>query len=71
MSNPDNDTYIDPTFYKHDSQDTDSVNGYTAVNSGTPGFDGGGIRPMEGVFIKIEKNSDTKDNKFAYPLMAE
>jgi hypothetical protein len=66
-----NDTYINPTFYKHDSSDTGPVNGYTAVKAGTPGFSDGGVNPMEGFFIKIEEGStsDIDDNFFAYPLM--
>ena len=74
MGNSNNDTYIDPTFYKHDSADRSDLNtsnggGYEAVNAGTPGFDHGGIKAMEGFFIKIEKEeSDSDANYFAYPL---
>jgi hypothetical protein len=69
-SNTNDDSYINPTFYKHDSSETGPVNGYEPVNAATPGFDGGGIYPMEGFFIKIEEeNSDADDNFFAYPLM--
>jgi hypothetical protein len=71
MGNSGNDTYINPTFYKHDSSETGHSSGYEAVNAGTPGFDGGGIHPMEGFFFKIEEgsSSDTDNNFFAYPLM--
>ena len=75
MGDSDNDTYIDPTFYKHDSADKSDLNtsnggGYEAVNAGTPGFDHGGIKAMEGFFIKIEKEeSDSDANHFAYPFM--
>jgi hypothetical protein len=74
MGDSANDTYIDPTFYKHDSSDTSDKNtsaggGYEAVNPATPGFDKGGIKAMEGFFIKIEKvDNDTGANSFAYPL---
>jgi hypothetical protein len=70
MGTSSNDTYINPTFYKHDDPRTGPVNGYTAVNAATPGFSDGGVNPMEGFFIKIEEeNSDTDNNFFAYPLM--
>ena len=74
MGDSANDQYIDPTFYKHDSpdtsDDTSSGNGYTAVNAGTPGFDKGGFKAMEGFFIKLpEVSGDTSDNYFAYPLI--
>jgi hypothetical protein len=68
MGNTDNDTYIKPTFYKHDSSETGPTTGYEAVNAGTPGFDNGGIKAMEGFFIKIEESNAT-NNGFAYPLM--
>jgi len=45
------------------------VAGYEAVNAGTPGFDGGGIKAMEGFFIKIEDNDTDETNSFAYPLI--
>jgi hypothetical protein len=70
MGNGDNDTYILPTFYKHDSNKTGPVDGYEAVNAGTPGFDQHGIKAMEGFFVKIEKvDNDTDANSFAYPLI--
>jgi hypothetical protein len=70
MGDSTNDTYINATFYKHDSTDRGPVNGYEAVTAGTPGFDQHGIKAMEGFFIKIEANSaDTDNNYFAYPLM--
>jgi len=74
MGDATNDTYINATFYKHDAPNTGPITGYTAVNAGTPGFDQGGIKPMEGFFIKIEKTNDTSDtteNDFAYPLMMQ
>ena len=70
-----NDSYITPTFYKHDSpdttdKDTSSGGGYEAVNAGTPGFDNGGFKAMEGFFIQLpEVSGDTNDNYFAYPLI--
>ena len=76
MGNSTNDTYINATFYKHDSSDTsdEEVNGnsggYTAVSAGTPGFDTHGIKAMEGFFLKLnEVNGDNDANKFAYPLI--
>ena len=74
MGDSANNTYINATFYKHDSADTsdkDTGNGggYEAVNAQTPGFDFGGIKAMEGFFIKIENTGDTDDNWFAYPLI--
>jgi len=65
-----NDGYINAAFYKHDSNETGPVNGYEAISAGTPGFDTGGIKAMEGFFIKIEdNNSDANANYFAYPLV--
>jgi len=70
MGDSSNDTYINPTFYKHDSPLLGPVTGYEAINPGTPGFGNGGIRAMEGFFIKIEKiDGETASNGFAYPLM--
>jgi len=75
MGDSNNDTYIDSTFYKHDSpdktgNDTGSGGGYVAVNPGTPGFDNGGIKAMEGFFVKINGiDGDTASNGFAYPLI--
>jgi hypothetical protein len=68
------DSYINPTFYKHDDPDTSDKNtsnggGYEAVNAGTPGFDNGGFKAMEGFFIKLPEVNDGKDNYFAYPLI--
>jgi subtilisin-like proprotein convertase family protein len=69
MGNTGNDRYINKVVYKHDSNKTDSVDGYVAVDPATPGL-GGSIQPMEGFFIKIEKDqTDTDTNSFAYPLM--
>jgi hypothetical protein len=75
MGSSANDSYIDPTFYKHDSPDTSDQNtsaggGYEALDPKTPGFDVGGIKAMEGFFIKLpEVSGDTAANYFAYPLM--
>jgi hypothetical protein len=68
-----NDNYIYATLYKHDSPDTsdeETINGggYEALNAGTPGFDNGGVRAMEGFFIKIKESSAT-NNGLAFPLM--
>ncbi|BAF73025.1 hypothetical protein [Sulfurovum sp. NBC37-1] len=69
MGNTANDNYINKIVYKHDSNKTGPVSGYMAVDPATPGFDGS-IQPMEGFFIKIEKNqTDNYVNHFAYPLM--
>jgi hypothetical protein len=68
MGDSANDTYIRPTFYKHDSNETGPTIGYEAVDAGTPGFDNGGIKAMEGFFIKIEESNAT-NNGFAYPLI--
>ena len=67
--NSSNESYINMTFYKHDSNETSPTNGYTAVSAGTPGFDKYGLEAMEGFFLKIEDNSSTENNKFAYPLI--
>ena len=72
MGDTNNDTYINPTFYKHDAPNIGPITGYTAVNAGTPGFDQGGIKAMEGFFIKIEGiDGETASNGFAYPLMMQ
>ncbi len=64
-----NDAYINKIVYKHDSPLLGPVNGYVAIDPATPGFNGS-IGPMEGFFIKIEKNqADNYANHFAYPLM--
>jgi len=73
MGDSDNDTYIYPKFYKHDSSDTSDKNvsdggGYEVIDASTPGFDNGGIKAMEGFFIKIEEQAGA-DNGFAYPLV--
>ena len=69
MGDSQNDAFINQTFYKHDSPEVGPINGYTAVNAGTPGFDNGGIKPMEGFFIQLETNADTSTaNIFGYPL---
>jgi len=73
MGDSDNDTYIYPKFYKHDSPDTSDNNvsdggGYEVIDAATPGFDNGGIKAMEGFFIKIEEQTGA-DNGFAYPLV--
>ena len=69
------DAYINPVFYKHDSSDRSGEEianggGYEAVSPNTPGFDNGGIKAMEGFFIKLEaQQGDTASNYFAYPLI--
>jgi hypothetical protein len=74
MGNTDNDTYIYATLYKHDSpdtsdEDTTAGGGYQAINAGTPGFTEGGVRAMEGFFVKIKEESSATNNGFAFPLM--
>jgi len=75
MGSSDNDNYITPVFYKHDSPDLSDKNvsaggGYEAVDPGTPGFTNGGFKAMEGFFIQLpEVSGDTNDNYFAYPLI--
>ncbi len=69
-----NNNYINSTFYKHGSPDTSDQNtspgsGYEALDPKTPGFDVGGIKAMEGFFIKIEDAQDQTTNFFAYPLI--
>jgi hypothetical protein len=77
MGDANNDTYINATFYKYDSSDRSSKSvtdggGYEAVNPGTPGFTEGGIKAMEGFFIKINGIAgETKSNGFAYPLITK
>jgi hypothetical protein len=62
-----NDLFINPIVYKHDSSETGPIAGYEAI-APTPGF-GGHVQPMEGFFIKLEINADTTtDNFFGYPL---
>jgi hypothetical protein len=75
MGDTANDNYIYATLYKHDSPDTsdeETINGggYEALNAGTPGFDNGGVKAMEGFFIKIEESSAT-NNGLAFPLMMQ
>jgi hypothetical protein len=65
--NTSNGDYINPIFYKHDSDKTGSSNGYVPITPSTPGFNAQ-ILPMEGFFIKIETNSATETNNFAFPL---
>ena len=66
-----NDTYINPTFYKHDSNETGPVAGYEAITPTTPGLNGS-VQPMEGFFIKINPiDTEDFDNNFAYPLMTK
>jgi hypothetical protein len=59
MGDTTNDTYINATFYKHDAPNIGPITGYTAINPATPGFDEGGIKPMEGFFVKNEKRGST------------
>ena len=60
-----NNPYRDATLYAHDSSDT-SATGYEAKTAGTPGLTTR-IIPMEGVFIKLHKNGDTKNNYVLLP----
>ena len=74
MGDSANDTYINAVVYKHDSSDLSDKNvteggGYEAVSAGTPGFDNGGIKAMEGFFIRLPEANDADDNYFAYPLI--
>jgi hypothetical protein len=70
MGSNQNDTYINATVYKHDDPRTGPVDGYVAINPGTPGFTTGGIKAMEGFFIKLpEVAGDSTLNYFAHPLM--
>jgi len=75
MGNSVNDDYVYANIYTHDHSDTSDKNvtdggGYIVLTTGTPGFTGD-ILPMEGFFIKVEKNSDETSNKLAYPLMMQ
>jgi len=69
MGSTANDDYINATFYKHNSPLIGPSSGYDAVNPATPGFDLGGIKAMEGFFIKIEDAQSQDTNSFAYPLI--
>ena len=76
MASSNNDDYILARIYTHDSSDTSDKNvsgggGYTVIEPQTPGLSEGQIVPMEGFFIELEKQSDEKSNKFAYPLMMQ
>jgi hypothetical protein len=69
-NNAQNDSYIEATIYKHDDPRTGPVDGYVAINPGTPGFDDGSIKAMEGFFIKLpEVAGDSTLNYFAHPLI--
>ena len=72
MGDSNNSAYINSIVYTHDSNETGPVNGYTAIDPATPGFDQGSIRPMEGFFIKLLRQADAPDdttlNFFAFPL---
>ena len=67
LDTTDNDTYIQDTFYKHDSNETGPVTGYVSVKPSTPGFNAP-IEPMEGFFIKINEVSNHDGNALTYPL---
>jgi hypothetical protein len=55
--------------YKHDDPDTGPIDGYVALDTSTPGFNGE-IESMEGFFIKLEVSAnDTYLNRFHYPLI--
>jgi len=76
MGDSNNDSYILARIYTHDSSDESDKNvsdggGYTVIAPQTPGLSKGQVVPMEGFFIQLEKQSDEKDNKFAYPLMQQ
>jgi len=76
MASSNNDDYILARIYTHDSSDTSDKNvsnggGYSVIVPQTPGLSEGQIVPMEGFFIELEKQSDEKSNKFAYPLMMQ
>ncbi|WP_294955055.1 BspA family leucine-rich repeat surface protein [Sulfurovum sp.] len=60
-----NDSYRDATLYIHNSSGTTST-GYEARTAGTPGFSHE-IQPMESVFLKLKKNSDTLNNYLLLP----
>jgi hypothetical protein len=75
MGNSANDNFVYANIYTHDHADTSDKNvtdggGYTVLTTGTPGFSGD-IIPMEGFFIKLEKNIDETSNTLAYPLMMQ
>jgi hypothetical protein len=75
MGDSNNNVFINPVVYKHDSPDTSDKNvssggGYEAVDASTPGFDNGGIKAMEGFFV-ILKESNASNSGFAYPLMMQ
>ena len=75
MGDSANDGFINPVVYKHDSPDltgkpVSDGGGYEAVDAGTPGFTNGGIKAMEGFFVKILESGAT-DNGFAFPLMMQ
>ena len=67
MGDSNNDSYISPVVYIHDSPEISGCDGYVAIDPSTPGFEGQ-IEPMEGFFIKLKINSSTEANKFAFPL---
>jgi hypothetical protein len=74
MGDTANDNYIYATLSTHDSPDTsdeETTNGggYEALNAGTPGFDNGGVRAMEGFFVKIKEESSAANNGLAFPLV--
>ena len=76
MGDSTNDDYVLARIYTHDSSDTSDKNvssggGYTVIAPQTPGLSEGQILPMEGFFIELEKQSDEKTNKLAYPLMMQ
>jgi guanyl-specific ribonuclease Sa len=76
MESGNNDDYILARIYTHDSSDRSDKNvsnggGYTVIAPQTPGLSEGQIVPMEGFFLELEKQSDEKSNKFAYPLMMQ
>jgi len=76
MGDTANDTYVLARIYTHDSADTSDKNtsaggGYTVIDPATPGLSEGQIVPMEGFFMKLEIESNKKNNTIAYPLMMQ
>ena len=73
MGDANNDTYVSPVVYKHDSADITDKNvtaggGYQPVVPSTPGFHAP-ILPMEGFFVRIlEVQNDTGSNVFLMPM---
>jgi len=76
MGHSTNDNYILARIYTHNSSDLSDKNvsnggGYTVIAPQTPGLSEGQILPMEGFFLQLNKQSNEKTNKLAYPLMMQ